>query len=303
MTSDAEDIELTKRYLLGDGLTAEEQESVESLLVEDDSFLDLLTIVEEELVECYLCNDLVPGQRQLFEKRLAISPRLRHRLKWVKLHLQSSRAARGSRVFGSPPSLSSWWKHLYALRIARNGRALATAALGITLVAAALLWIRRGERELENRIAQERARADQFAGQLEHVRAELRRLPQGIIASIALTPEASVRTGQEPATRTRAITLHPETAVLRVQLLLTMDLYNIFQGSLQTIEGEEILHENGLKSEQSDRGHAVNWALPTSSLPDNDYIIILRGRTATGALKPVASYYFRLRRDATSPVN
>ncbi|MGH9936591.1 MAG: hypothetical protein ACREAM_10120, partial [Blastocatellia bacterium] len=144
------------------------------------------------------------------------------------------------------------------------------------------------KQELEKEVAGERQRSAQLAAEIEQLR--LRQQPTApAFFSFLLTP-APMRGPNAPPPPTIPL------GVGNARLLMELDgsHYPSYQIRLQTVEGREILRSHpGKVSLGKDRAFA-ELTVQAGKLAKGDYILILSGRIARGALEEIDQYFFRV---------
>src|SRR5258708_19519993 len=96
MRPDTNHEESIKLYLLGGSLSEDQEAWVEDRLFADDEFLESLNMLEEEIIECFLCGELSVEERDLLHAHLSVCPRLLRKLEWSRAFPSS--AARPSHL-------------------------------------------------------------------------------------------------------------------------------------------------------------------------------------------------------------
>ena len=111
MTLNPEDEKRIKSYLLGE-LTQELTQQLEDRLLRDDSFVEHLSLTEDELVEDYERGSLSPHERVLFETHFLSTPRRRRKLMFVRrMRKLAEAAAVPAPAPARPPA--SWIRSLF----------------------------------------------------------------------------------------------------------------------------------------------------------------------------------------------
>jgi CHAT domain-containing protein len=133
MTPNPEDEKRLKNYLLGE-LTQEDTQRLEDRLLRDDSFVEHIRLIEDELVEDYERGSLSPHERERFETYFLSTPRRRRKLMFVR-HI--SKFA-GEAVVPEPaPQPLSWISSLFIPR----WRVALLSALAVLIVLAGVgIW-------------------------------------------------------------------------------------------------------------------------------------------------------------------
>ncbi len=75
-------------YFLGK-LSAEREQQIEKQFFDNDQLFDCLQAVKEELIDCYLHEQLSAEDRQLFEKNFLGSPAHRQQVQFARSLMQT----------------------------------------------------------------------------------------------------------------------------------------------------------------------------------------------------------------------
>jgi len=306
------DDDLLTRYLLGDSLPEQDESVLEDLLFKNDEYLEQLSILEDEVIESHIRRELPEKYEVLLRKRLNLSPRLRERVAWVGRHMSSVAVAGepiGAALPGGPQGAISWWESAQRAwqRHHLSGAILAVA--GLLALCAASVWILTGwnhSNELRRNLAEQRQVNRELTSQLESERTKRESLdrelaqvhggPPLITAFLALTPADEVQTGQRRGTGRAAVELAPQAGVLQLQMTPRALKYAIYRGVIETVEGEEVVSQNGLVASNVNGNRYVVWNLSTAGLPANDYVVSLYGVSANGRRFLAGVFSFRLRK-------
>jgi hypothetical protein len=98
--------------------------------------------------------------------------------------------------------------------------------------------------------------------------------------------------------RTSSVVLPADTRELRLELALEKAKnYQTYRTELRTVEGEVIDGREHLTIEQSDAGRFLPLTIPTSSLSENDYILMLSGMNDENVYEKIGTYFFVIRED------
>jgi hypothetical protein len=134
------DQHLIKAYLLGDAPEHKTQR-FDELSVADDNFVDVLCMVEDNLVDDYICGDLSGSELNRFESYYLASPRRRQKVEFARAFRQfanaHSRANSASEVEATP-SKNGFLSGLLRFSTLQWGFAAATIIL--TAAAGWLAW-------------------------------------------------------------------------------------------------------------------------------------------------------------------
>jgi hypothetical protein len=310
--------QLMTRYLLGE-LSEPERDRIEERYFHDRDFYLQLRAMEEELICDYVRGDLPPPERARFEQYFLASPRQRQKYERTKEWLGFIAAASlplNSEPLEPPAApqrawLTSWRFPALAFRAAFVAALLALIVGGLWLG----MQVRRLQAQLaesennraaleqqaqewQQQIAQQRARGEQLAGEVERQRDALAQLK----SSSAPTPGAESKVFAFPLTAglTRDLSEAPKFLLpadaewVRLHLYFEAHTYPSYRAVLQTASGEELWTGSQLKARSSRSGGEVVWSVPARLFSKRDYVILLSSVTAAGELEDVAQYSFRV---------
>lgn len=307
-----DDEQLIRSYLLGD-LSEEEKLRVEERFFTDSDFYEQILAVENELKYDYAEGHLSGQERRSFEDRFLKSAESQRRAGMAGVLLKTVSEAAPSVV---RPASRGWFSRLMsAIRLQSPGAQYALVALALVMAATSAWLIYRtahlrseleqaeiarvrGEEQMERLLAEERARSEQLAEELEQERnkqgspgkIEKPAAPDGAIASVALKPGIEREGG-----KVRKLQLAPEIEQVRIQLDVRAEgEYQNFRASLQTADGEEIWSRSRLKARITPSGRFVFLAIDATVLDAGDYVIILKGVTADHAIEDAGDYYLTI---------
>jgi hypothetical protein len=313
-----------ERYLLGE-LSEQEQMQFEEAYFADDALFERFRAIKDDLVDAYTRGDLPGQKRERFEQHfLATNPR-RQRVEEAKKFIRTVTAhATNASTVTTPISAHmvaprSLWRSI-SERFARRPLVWqgALAVLIIVTLAGSWLLVRRfqnGQLAVvppmnENRSALAVNKDPEVNGNgppVNSTTVPADRSPQpkdgnkyspqpmpAQVASLLLSP-FSPRDGAS----SNSLMLHPDTSTVRLRLALKEVDYIRYDVVLRTLDGEQVLHRQGIKPRSSAAEKSVTITLNPSVLRRQDYIMTLSGFTADGTLEAIGDYYFRVER--TSP--
>jgi hypothetical protein len=305
------------RYLLGE-LSETESEALEQAYFSDPQLFGRLVEIENELVDKYARGQLPPQLRDRFGSFYLSHPERRARAKFAEGlvakvdQIQEVTAA-------SPEHTESWWSWLLA---SMRGPKLAWGlSFALLLLIAGGVWFaierrrlqqelagneaERGrqeerERNLQQQVAGERARAAQLASELDRLRAAQPApappttppTPRNTPALATLILNISgVRSGMTgPPAR---LVIPPETEKARLQINLSDNDYQSYGITVQSAAGKQVFKRDGLRS-KGKRGASLVTIVSANLFTNGDYILTLRGVTANGAVEDVSKSLFRV---------
>jgi hypothetical protein len=268
----------------------------------DDDLFEEMAALEDEMIDCFVRNELHGEERREFQEGYLTSPARRANVEFARaLTGQVDRVAEGT---GS--ALPRTAPFLRAFRIAPGWVAAAVLLLAAILggswviysnwrlnremeqMRASVAEFQRREQESQRQIADLTARLqknDRQAGQGEAVPTV--RPPGPDVISLALTP-GQTRSNSQP----RTVNLSPAVLLVELQLYLEHDDYPAYDASMQSVQGSQLWRKNGLKSHSGAGGiRVVTLALPSHILSSGDYLIQLTGSGPNGT-EGVEDYRF-----------
>jgi hypothetical protein len=285
--------DVLRRYLLGDlnlpdaagRIDISQRDWIEEKLFSDDSFVDRLSVAEDDLIDEYLRRELPRRDRQQFERVFLQSERRRERLELARrIH---------SRLFAAPADqsitekLRSWFAGFYA-----PPPKFALAAAGAIVISAAFgsWWVLRSQSAAHQTISAS-LRRDLVAARarIDALDARVTELTPASSLSFALTPGL-----------TRAVTVESRLAIppgnhrVRLQLDTGSKAASLYRASVQQADGTEVWSRVGLKPELAETRHIVTLDIPSSVLPPSDYVVTLWGGSGSGYRDELADYSFRV---------
>ena len=306
------------RYLLGE-MSESEKTALEQQYFNDPGLFNRLVGVEHELLDNYARGRLAPEIRTRFESHYQSHPERRERLRFA----QSLAAGLDQVTVVDRPRApaESWWQRWRGVLF---GPAFAWGFAAVCLILLiAGLWLviearrlhqeftrhesernqqEQHQRDLEKQLADERARADQLAAEVERLKTEPSPAPgptpqsSSVIASLILTI-SDVRGGATgpPAT----LVIASEAEKVRIQLNLKDGVqdneYRSYTIVVQSADGRQIFERAGLRF-RSGRGGNLTAIAPASAFAKGDYILTLKGVSASGTVEDVSRSLFRVQR-------
>jgi hypothetical protein len=311
------------KYLLGE-LTEAEQVQLEERFFQDAELSELLSEVEDDLIDQYVRQELSASDRERFERHTLITERRRQKVEFARALLQAERSAVSAQV-NQGSQVSRWAEIFAALRTPRPALSYSLAAAALLLLIGGL-WLFSQVRQLRNDVAQleadrqarelqnnqlreqtdeQRRRSDELAAQKERLEQELAQLKQqGIppgdetrpapsFLAFILSPSARGNDGPKNLVLTRAV------QGARLQLNLNPgDEYRAYQVRLQTSSGKQIRSWNQLRASSAGGVRSVVITIPAELLSNGvQYELALSGVAAPGRLEALGYYYFNIRKD------
>ena len=321
--------EFIARYLLGD-LPEEQQTEIEDRAFRDEGFLQDIIAVESDLIDEYVRHELRDSQRRQFETRFLASAERRRKLEFARaLSTVGSEAEVAEKELRPAvvPTPITWRDSLAAFVSVLSPAAKFAMAAAVLLIVFGGSWLlvqtyrSRGElarirqeqqaghndqQALEQQIANERARSDDLAAQLqrekearqqtealvqerERARNEQAKQPdQPIIVSLALLSGISRSGGVRPK-----LVLPQSARLVRLQVGIDPeDQYKSFSVELRAQGGQQIWSRNNLSARTTHAGRSLILDLPARTLDAGQYELALKGVTGQGRAEDAGYYYF-----------
>lgn len=295
----SEDEVLLRRYALGLA-SADEQETIEKRLLTEENIFNQLLKVEEELAEAYASEGLENQEKERFESRFLNDPDWRKKVRFEKSLNRYVVAHQGRGRFR---------QHRQGpLTVAFSRWRLAMVAALLSAVVFLLgssLWLLRETTHLRRQVAQAQSQHSQDerrereialqlerekdqVGQLERDLAGLRIHPNSKetrVVSLLLKPGMSRAAGGNSTAK-----LSPAVREVHLDLQIRDPRYPSYDAELQTVEGQVVWRQNGLKPSGT-RKVAVA-VLPSTLLIRSDYLMKLSSSTTSGTPEWTSTYYF-----------
>jgi hypothetical protein len=293
------------KYLLGD-LPEPERERLEKEYFVNDEAWELLTSVENDLIDSYLRGRLSERDEKQFETYFLQSPRRRNQFEFSRLLLDPALRPISKEAIPSGTQQKSGNRKIGRSKwISIPAQAQAASVL-LAVVTAAIL----GFRNHRLNIQLERAQSDQAilqtevrnlrsvstrtnSPQNEHDTNEMPAISQRPAISMLLEPGNLRAAGTGNAHSIPRLAATPATIVLALDL--ARDEYPQYTAKIQTSVGHSIREASGLRSRPIEGGgRAVLFTFPSDSLANGDYIVWLSGQAGSGQSKMVDSYLFSI---------
>lgn len=311
--------EKIRRYLLN-SLTPEELEETEHRLLTDSAYLEQVSLLEEELVDAYICEALSPDDQRVFEESYLSTPdgreqvRLAASLKEYALARRFAEPAMPSAAARKTP----YWKSLFPTLPGRNMilRVIAATSLIAAITASVALWSssRLGGSDsqpgssnasaLQTQLLEQQRQNEELSARLrseqekrlttEKALADLeqnRRNRMTTILSLVLLPGRERGSGAG-----NRLVIGPGAIRVRLYLALRQLDYEKVNVSLQDEDGKVVRSFDSVPATSSGRGKRVEISVPSSLLIDGDYVVRLYGIREGTESAEIGSYYFRVAR-------
>jgi hypothetical protein len=324
MKDEADNEKLLIRYLLGN-LSEKQQLQVEGDFLNDDERYERLMALENELFYDYAQNKLSPGDRERFEKRFLSSERNRKRAMIAsaltrKMSEAASVETTETGIADREPQ--RYWRSLKSYFVAQSAAMRVSLAV-LAIVSLALIWLVIGIVRLRNEFnqfrAQRAAQEDMLRQQAQQERARVDelnlKLAREINENAALLQELSKMRAQSGGQRERTpsvislvlapsivrsqatgmkrLYLPPDGRLLKLRLKLKGGAeYKSYQVTLLTVEGAEKWSQEMLQAQRTGSAQSIDLWLPTRTLAEGDYELILKGYASDGTLEETGDYYY-----------
>jgi anti-sigma factor RsiW len=296
--SRTEDEGLLRRYLLG-GLPEAEREPLEGRLFSEDEFLEHLALVEDDLIDSYVCDELAPGDRERFESHFLASPRHRERVEFARslgssVHNQVSSPPEPVR----PRQIATWRSFVARFTAGMWAPAFAAAMAAVLITGAVMI-------PFYSRLTRQATETREQARQIADLRAEVAKKPVGTpqppeasggLTAPALT--AALSFVLNPGTLRSAVQPEQRLAIpageRSVQLLLAFKgapAYPRYRVVIQDLDGREVWGQEQPAPARSGTAPLLKLTVPASALRPGDYRINVAGITASGELEELQDYF------------
>lgn len=320
---------LAKDYLLH-RLSDADRLSWEQRFFDDSDLFEQVEIAEDELIDAYLGGQLSTEERSAFVRHLLASPRVAQRVEFAAMIARASSRqltstktkARREKIHPVPGSTLKSWKSLIWPATAEARFAFVTLCLFVLLGTATMiyvgLWVRSesrrlfAEREAISRQSQELlARNSKYSEEMTRLAAELqeqkaanerlnaelekqseRPLQPRPVLSLVLFGGAS-----RSASGLSTLKLPESQATVELRLVLEADDdYSDYSVFITTVDGREIVHRDGIKSQRTSQGKLLAVRFSSTRFVTDDYIVKVSG-VANSRIEPLRDYTFRVVRN------
>ncbi|HKS40268.1 MAG TPA: tetratricopeptide repeat protein, partial [Blastocatellia bacterium] len=107
------DEKIIRNHLLGN-LTEEELSRAEQRLLADDDYFEMLTVIEEELIDDYVSGDLTGEDRKQFEAYFLSTPARREKLRFAQTLNEYASRTDPPVPIPTPIPRPVWWKQMFS---------------------------------------------------------------------------------------------------------------------------------------------------------------------------------------------
>jgi cell division protein FtsB len=308
------------QYFLGE-LNETAQARLEERFFRDAELSELLTEVEDDLIDRYVREDLSAHERQRFEQHFLVSERRRDKVKFASALLQAEKAASASQINPGEKPFSKWKPRLSFLYAPRPALAYSFAVIAALFLLGGV-WLLSEVRDLRNVVAQLETERESRAQQEKQLREQMTEQEQRsneltaqnekLEQEMALLKEQADRANNEtpaqpsllafilsPSSRSsdapKTLTLPSAVQIVRLQLSINAgDDYPNYQVKLQTANGTPIRSWNRLRSTPTGGGRLISVNVPANLLRAGQYELQLSGLAAPNQLDALGYYYVNL---------
>jgi len=295
MTKKTDQDALLIRYLLGTA-TEDEQARLEEQFFTDDDQYQLLQAIEDELRYEYAEGGLSAAERKSFESRFLKTPEDRQKVELAKAVLAKAYEAQAEATVLAPKESKNWLASIFGF-LALQRLSFASAALLVVLSAGSWFVLRtvqlrdeverlqaqqkRIEQETQQKLAAGKREQDELAKELEKARAAKQaEKPAPGVFGFVLMP-GLVRGAEGPKR------LVIPTGAVDVTMQLDVKGKGPFTGyraELQNLDGDVLWSQKVAQP-------AVT--IPARLFAPGDYVVILKGISASGEAVDAGEFYFQ----------
>ena len=289
-------------FLLGE-LAEAERDEFERDFFTDARVFERLVVAETDLIDDYVRHRLSPEIEERFERHYLADPHRRARVD-VADALVARLDARSSTTRPTSDGDSPVDRPAVRGRAWRLTMALATAALALVTVGLLVetARLRRGlndvqsaksavdqrERDLQDQLARERARARELASELDRVRAAspADRATASIVAlTLSLRASRGADSGPPPT-----LAIGPDTKEARVDITVDGNDYARYRLSLNDVAGTTLIASEHVAAS----GSRLRLVVPAERLAEGDYVITVSGEGTADAIDALGKILVRV---------
>lgn len=315
-------------YLLGE-LSEDDQVRLEERFFRDSQLSDLLSEVEDDIVDRYTRGGLSDRQRRLFESRFLITERRREKLVFART-LWIAEKGRSSESSQLRQTKVGWWTQL-ATFIVRSRPLLSYSLAAIALLVLISAWMAvsefRGLRREAAQLNAARVESERQNEQLQREAEDLRRRNDDLAATNQdlerersegehqiQTPanrgsqneRSSIKSfltfilspGYRSAEVPKALVLPDGLETVRLQLKLNpADEYSSYEVNLHFASGDAVRSWRNLHASVANGERVMALSIPAVRLNAGQYELTLRGVSSSGAVEELGYYYFNIQKN------
>jgi anti-sigma factor RsiW len=295
---------LIVRYLLDD-LPAEERRRLERRYFLDDQLFESVRSVEEQLIRDFLRGELPAERGERFETRYLQSPQLSEKVESARLLMQLADALRREGRPISGPSFLERLREFFRWRGVVPG--FATAGL-VAVAILVIVWFGLDNRQLRTELARSEFERSSLAARLQTEAATpkdakresglagaVREYAKGLPAApLAFVLSSGVTRGEGVGRQRISI---PVQGVDRVRLSLDFtpfERYAAYRVIVSSVDGGDVSSQDLPGTNPTNSRNKLGIDLPATSLPEGDYIAVVKGGGGASGYEDVESYYFHV---------
>jgi hypothetical protein len=306
------------RYLLGE-LSEDEQVEIEDRAFADQTVLQEILAVEQDLIDDYVSGDIRGESLRDFETHFLASEERRKKVAFAK---SLATVVNESAPAQAPREVVSSWSTRLAAFFTRPAMAYSFAVASLLLFAIGA-WLVVDRMRLRSELAELRSNQETQLAQRQQLEKDLasERLkneellaksgtpPQApipenaptnpteppkenapVIATLVLLPGIARSNGAVPQA-----SLAKDATALRLQIGVDpQESYSRYRVELRTEKGQQVLAQNNLAARVNHSSRSIALNVPASALANGRYEIALKGITENGGTEDVGFYYFEV---------
>ena len=268
MSSNIEEQQLVRKYLLGI-LPSDRLAQLEERLLSENELYEELLIAEDELIDQYLSNQLSNSERATFESYFLLTPERQQKIRFARTLERYVSAADAKNIANGQSSESPFRVFARLFSFLQNPIAVPSLVAVVLLLGIGTSFF------IWNRLARTPPHIE-----------------SGSVLLVGLAPDtmAFVREGGEM--KKVSIPRGIETVKLRLQLPAVN--YPSYRVVLLASESADSRTRENLKPETLGGEKFLNMDLPAESLKRDDYQIKVSGLPETGSYEEIGRYRFRV---------
>ncbi|MCI0446719.1 hypothetical protein L0244_20090 [bacterium] len=310
MTKQSVNEQTAVEYLLG-GLSEQETERLDELVITDHDFMIMLKALENDLIDQYVRGELTGNKLQRFKSQYLTSSKRREKVKFAQSLLPILNAPSIEESPSRAPGFRTRWFNFGVGRSAFQW-GLAAIALFLLFTTGYLIFenmnlrsqfiqvkseqsaLKIREQELERELAKQKSLDNEKANELVRVRERLKQLEEQLAGSEP--PDVKlIAFNLSPQTRgtnkIRQLEIPSKIDSINFNLNLEADEFSIYRVTLKNPETNEVLWRSN-KAKAS--ANTVKVTLPANLLKGQSYILEVYGILGNKNSELVSNYLFRI---------
>jgi len=296
-----------RSYLLG-LLPESEQIALERLFFADLETLEQMREIEFDLVDSYVRGKMPDAERELFESHYLTTP---HHQEQVEFARDLLRKADEQTSFPSSSSFQrsdSFWRRILA-SLTMPQFTLGAVTMAAILIFSGGIWLSRQRanlqqeiarlnaersaeqqrsRELERQVAQQSNQNSQLSTELDQLRKESLPATRPTLASFILLPTMRGQSEQQ------TLKIPPGTQQVRLQIKIESNDFSRYKIALHPVDGGQSWNPGPVNAVTDKKGTTISVKIPAARFSSGDYILMLNGVDAAGAIEEINRYFFRI---------